>query len=72
MKKGSAQAWMERSFILQGMRNPHQTVVWGMWAGDYRESKLEVLGYLSDDMKILVSYEMDDKFPIGCYVAQKN
>lgn len=52
-------------FITQGTHNPHQTVVWGEWVGDYRESKLEVLGYLSDDMRILVSYEWVINFLCG-------
>ena len=36
-----------------------------LWAGGLKESKLEVLGYLSDDMRMLVSYEWVINFLCG-------
>ena len=35
-------------------------------------SNLEVLGYLSDDMRTLMNYELDDKFPVDGYVTQES
>jgi hypothetical protein len=63
---------MDGTLHLLVTQHPRKTVVLELWAGDLNESKLEVLGYLSDDMRMLVSYEWVINFPIDCYVTQRD